>query len=90
MPSSPQASTKVDSAFPPVSVAPRQVRVPAVRDGHTYGWIQLPRGTAVDLVRVEGNDFVVRYDETVVRLPQSEAREGSVIVRSKKPRFREI
>ncbi len=88
-PSSPQASA-IEEIPTTAEAAPKQLRVPAVRDGHRYGWIQLPRGTPVDLIRVEGENVLIRYDESVVRMPQSELREGSVVLRDRKPAILKI
>ncbi|MEQ1861661.1 MAG: hypothetical protein ABMA13_17215, partial [Chthoniobacteraceae bacterium] len=57
----------------------REVRVRAVRNGHEYGWIQLPRGTRVELVRDEGRTLVIRYDEVSLRIPRTVAEAGMVV-----------
>ncbi|MES2568972.1 MAG: hypothetical protein V4710_02830 [Verrucomicrobiota bacterium] len=61
-----------------------QIRVPAIREGHNYGWIQLPRGTSVELLRSEGDNLLIRYDDMTVRMPQSAVEEGAVILRKRK------
>ncbi|MDB6173282.1 MAG: hypothetical protein JWL59_2593 [Chthoniobacteraceae bacterium] len=62
----------------------RQVRLPAIHEGNNYGWIQLPRGTFVDLLRNEGGTLLIRYDQITVRVPQCAVEEGAVILRKPK------
>jgi hypothetical protein len=57
------------------------VRIAAVRGDTNYGWIQLPRGCVVEVVRTEREHLLVRYDNSLVRIPQSAARSGAVILR---------
>ena len=66
-------------------VLAKSVRIAAIRAGTNYGWIQLPSGAVVDVVRVERDHLVVRYDDTLVRIPQSAARSGAVILRNPGP-----
>lgn len=64
---------------------PHEVRVPAMRDGHNYGWLQLPRGTWVELLAVEGDHAYIRYDESVVRLPRRAMAQGTVTLAKRLP-----
>lgn len=61
----------------------RIVRVPAIREAQNYGWIQLPRGTRVDLVEEQRDGFLVRYDESFVVIPRAAVEDGTVILRHK-------
>ena len=58
-----------------------KVKVPAIRRGNNYGWVQLPRGTRVDLVRETGDGLLVRWDGTTVKVPPGAAATGAVVVR---------
>ena len=58
-----------------------QVKVPAIRRGNNYGWVQLPRGTKVDLVRASGDCLWIRWDGTTVKVPPITATTGAVVVR---------
>jgi hypothetical protein len=51
-----------------------------VRDGRDYGWVQLPRGTRMELIRDEGKTLVVRYDQVTVRISRRAAETGTVVV----------
>lgn len=78
----PEAS--VASAVVPAPGTPaRIVRVPAIRESQNYGWIQLPRGTQVDLVKEQFDGLLVRYDETFVVIPRAAVQDGSVVLRPK-------
>lgn len=57
-----------------------EVRVRATRDGRDYGWVQLPRGTRVELLHNEGKTLVVRYDQVTLRIPRRIAETGTVVV----------
>ncbi len=57
-----------------------EVRVRASRDGRDYGWVQLPRGTRVELLHDEGKTLVVRYDQVTLRIPRRIAETGTVVV----------
>jgi hypothetical protein len=71
-----------NTAWAEGGVLAKPVRIAAVRGGTNYGWIQLPSGSVVDVVRIERDHLIVRYDETLVRIPQSAARSGAVILRT--------
>lgn len=58
--------------------AAAELRVWAIRDGHNYGWVQLPKGTTVSILRREGDHAVIRWDETVVKVPETALRLGSL------------
>jgi hypothetical protein len=61
------------------AAAEQEVRVWAIRGGNNYGWIQLPKGTHVRLLRQEGDWLVIRYEESVVKIHRSVAEAGMVI-----------
>jgi hypothetical protein len=65
-------------------VTARVVRVPAIREAQNYGWIQLPRGTHVDLVEEQRDGFLVRYDESFVVIPRAAVTDGAVILRARR------
>jgi len=56
-----------------------EIRVWAVRNGHKYGWIQLPKGTHVNLQRREGEYLLVGYDEMTLNIHRSVAQAGLVV-----------
>ena len=58
-----------------------QVKVPAIRGENNYGWVLLPRGTKVGLVRASADTLWVRWDGTTVKVPQVAAATGAIIVR---------
>lgn len=57
----------------------QEVRVRATRNGRDYGWVQLPRGTRVELIRDEGRTLVIRYDQVTMRIPRIQAETGMVV-----------
>lgn len=57
----------------------REVRVRAARDGRDYGWVQLPRGTKVRLLRDEGETLLIRFDQVTLRIPRVLADTGMVV-----------
>lgn len=59
------------------------VRLSAIRRGTNYGWIELPRGTVVDLVSVEPRSLIVRFDDGFVRIPKWTASDGTVSLRKR-------
>jgi hypothetical protein len=68
-------------AVPSVNLGPEyaqqpELRIWAIRNDTTYGWIQLPRGTPVHLLRQDGDYSVVRYEETVIRVHRSVVEAG--------------
>jgi hypothetical protein len=66
-------------AIGPEAASLPEIRVWAIRAGNNYGWIQLPKGTPVRLLREEGAWLVVRYDESVVKIHRSVAEAGLVV-----------
>jgi hypothetical protein len=59
------------------------VRIPAIRGLTNYGWVQLPRGTGVELVGQNAADLIVRWEGTTVKVPRAAATDGAIaIVRS--------
>lgn len=80
-PISPQTvATATSPAFVGVQATPlREVRIRAVRDGRDYGWVQLPRGTRVELVRDEGSTLLVRFDQVTVRISRAVVTAGLVV-----------
>lgn len=58
------------------------VKVPAIRGANNYGWVQLPRGTPVEFVGHDRNRLLVRWDGTLMQLPESAVATGAVILRS--------
>ena len=74
---------------PTVTVGPEyaqqpEVRIWAIRNDTTYGWIQLPRGTQVRFIRQDGDYYIVRYEETVIRAHRSVVDSGMVILKKSK------
>jgi hypothetical protein len=79
-PISSQAVSTASPAFDPMRATPlREVRVRAVRDGRDYGWVQLPRGTRVELVRDEGSTLVVRFDQVTLRVSRAVVQAGLLV-----------
>ena len=62
----------------------RIVRVPAIREAQDYGWIQLPRGTRVDLLEERRDGLLIRYDENYVVVPRAAVDDGSVVLRARR------
>lgn len=58
---------------------PPEIRVRAVRNGKDYGWVQLPRGTTVNLVRDEGSTMLVRFEEVTLRVTRSQVDAGLIV-----------
>jgi hypothetical protein len=73
----PAASVAQTPRLKPTEI--QEVRVWAIRNGHKYGWVQLPRGTRVELVRDEGKYLVVRYDEVTLKIRRVIAEAGLVV-----------
>lgn len=61
-----------------------RVRVQAIRDGKDYGWVELPRGAKVDLVREEGKTVIVGFSDCFVRVPRWIIEDGTVTLRSRR------
>jgi hypothetical protein len=59
-----------------------RVTMPAIRGGTNYGWIQLPHGTRVDLVKESGSRLVVRWDGTLVSIDSNLAAKGAVVLKN--------
>ena len=57
------------------------VRVPAIRGENNYGWVQLPRGTSVELVQQSAGNLIVRWDGIMVKIPQTAANSGAIALR---------
>lgn len=57
----------------------REVRIRAVRDGRDYGWVQLPRGTRVELIRDEGSTLLIRFDQVTTRISRAVVTAGLVV-----------
>lgn len=68
-------ATKVENKFP------TNVKMPAIRGVNNYGWVELPRGTEVSLVRKSDDGLWVRWDGTIVKLPPVAAASGAVVLR---------
>lgn len=88
LPSTP-ATVYEQLVVPTVTVGPEhaqqpEVRIWAIRNDTNYGWIQLPRGTKVTFLRMEGDYYIVQYEETVIRAHRSVVDSGLVII--KKPK----
>ena len=58
-----------------------EVRIWAIRNDTNYGWIQLPRGTVVQFLRQDGDYFILKYQETVIRTHRSIIEAGLVVPR---------
>lgn len=68
--------------FPSVpGLLTRPVRIPAIREGWNYGWVQLPPGTVVELLKDEGRMLRVKYEETVVLIPRESAQDGTLMLK---------
>jgi hypothetical protein len=78
--------TLQDFAAPSVTIGPEyssqpEVRIWAIRNDTNYGWIQLPRGTPVRFLRQDGDYFILRYQETVIRAHRSVIEAGLIVPR---------
>lgn len=62
------------------SSADPRVKVPAIRGLNRYGWVQLPMGTRVELVREDAAGLLVRWDGTLTRLSPTAERSGAIVV----------
>jgi hypothetical protein len=88
LPSAP-ATVYEQLVVPTVTVGPEhaqkpEVRIWAIRNDTNYGWIQLPRGTQVTFVRMDGDYYIVQYEETVIRAHRTVVDSGLVVI--KKPK----
>jgi hypothetical protein len=75
----PEDGSPVEYVIGPQKSGLQEIRVWAIRNGTKYGWIQLPKGTPVRLLREEGSWLVVRYDESVMKIHRSVAEMGMVV-----------
>jgi hypothetical protein len=64
------------------AVANANVTIPAIRGENNYGWVQLPRGTPVDLLRRTADSLIVRWDGSVVQVPPMAALSGAIALRT--------
>ena len=58
-----------------------EIRIWAIKNDTNYGWIQLPRGTMVQYLRQDGDYYILRYEETVIRAHRSVVDAGLIIPR---------
>ena len=87
--SSPAPTVYEQLVVPTVTVGPEQAQSPelriwAIRNDRNYGWIQLPRGTPVYYVRQDGDYYIVRYEETIIRAHRSLIDSGTLILKKTK------
>lgn len=55
-----------------------ELRVSAIRNGRNYGWVQLPKGTQVTVIKQEGDQALVQWDETVMNIHSRFLESGMV------------
>jgi hypothetical protein len=55
--------------------------VRAIRGANDYGWIQLPHGTLVDLVRNDRGEMWIRWDGNLFRIDPALAASGAVVLK---------
>ena len=79
--SDPKVATTTPSSVEVEQKISNRLRVPAIRGFSNYGWVQLPPGTPVDLVRQQGKDLLVRWEGTVVAVDPSSAANGAIVLR---------
>jgi hypothetical protein len=89
-PPAPAPSAFEQLAVPTVTVGPEhankpELRIWAIRNDRNYGWIQLPRGTTVWYLRQDGDYYIVRYEETIIRAHRDVVDTGMIVV--KKARY---
>ena len=60
---------------------PASIIAPAIRGATNFGWVQLPRGTPVELIRHNGDRLWVRWDGTVLEVPRSAVASGALVIR---------
>ncbi len=70
---------RIQYVIGPEAAAGQEVRVWAIRGGNNYGWVQLPKGTSMRLLRQEGEWLIVRYEESVVKIHRSVAEAGMIV-----------
>jgi hypothetical protein len=58
------------------------VKIPAIRGENNYGWVQLPWGTPVHLLRRNPDSLLVSWDGTVVQVPPAAALTGAIALRA--------
>jgi len=58
-----------------------EVRIWAIRNNTTYGWIQLPRGTVIQHLREDGDYIVARYEETILRVHRTVIESGALVAK---------
>jgi hypothetical protein len=76
------AGTVIDASQPASDGEPRShVRIPAIRGESCYGWVQLPRGTNVELIQQSAGNLIVRWEGITVRVPSSSAVTGAIALR---------
>lgn len=83
------ASAYEQLQVPNVTVGPEfaqlpEIRIWAIRNDTNYGWIQLPRGTQVSFIRQDGEYYIVRYEETIIRAHRSVVDSGMIILKKSK------
>ena len=75
----PVDGSKIHYVIGPQKNGVQEIRIWAIRNGTNYGWIQLPKGTPVHLLREENSYVVVRYDESILKIHRSVAEQGLVV-----------
>jgi hypothetical protein len=77
-PDVPQQVTEAASTIPPEAARLQELRIAAIRNGVRYGWIQLPRGTRVELLRRDGDYMLVQFEGTQVRVHRAVVEAGLI------------
>lgn len=79
---SPALSRETRAAIPVPNLSPAtQERMPAIRRGTDYGWVQLPQGTQVDLIRRTSGEFWIRWDGATASVSETAVISGAIILR---------
>ena len=75
------ASSAIDAIQPANDESRSHVRIPAIRGESCYGWVQLPRGTRVELIQQNADNLIVRWEGITVKVPTTSALSGAIALR---------
>jgi hypothetical protein len=82
-PAGPSVASSAINAIQPASQEESRshVRIPAIRGESCYGWVQLPRGTSVELIQQNTDNLIVRWEGITVKVPSTSAITGAIALR---------
>jgi hypothetical protein len=87
IPEEPQPVTETVNTVPAEAAQLPELRIAAITNGIRYGWIQLPRGTRVELLSRNGDWLFIKFQGAQVRVHRTVVDAGliSPVARPRRP-----